>query len=827
MLKEAKMLMYHRRRRITKGIIILCSLIPFLLYLCGCPPINPIEAPAATSPSPSASTPSPSSSPPAVIPATLFYVSTCGNDANPGSSDLPWRTLQKAANSLLPNETVIVRQGFYPEALVIARGGAGENARLSFVSDTPLGAKCLRIEVKANWVSIDGFEIEENAIEAGLSIHGSDYTTVNNCYIHDCPMFGIMLRHAANSTPIKLPSHFKLSNNLLEHNGQVGIRIKGSYGLVENNTITRTVAYHPKTAGIAISANDADGMQIFGDNHVIRGNIMADIANPAENAISGTLAPHVDFFQSWDRAAVVPTEVIITDCLIENNYCWSDHPYSKALIIESVEGSAAAHNITVRNNIFEFRDAGIFIKQYSAGLPHHDIFIYNNVFTAKLDDAPWGGAIALNNVDNYKVFNNIMLDCHPVIREITGSGLVDYNFAWYSDNRTAHFTSPSIKPHERIGNPGLLSFSGIAGSNDYHLKADSSLLDQGWPETPVMSDFTGAPRPQGAGYDPGPYESGGNEVFETSISLPKWPDGKKAALIIQFDDGTPGHARLSLAAMDNHDLTGTWYINPGRDTYATDLALWESAPERGQELANHTMHHRSVSDEAEMEKEVEDAALEIWRIRGHAARGSLMGFCQSDSTSWNWSPETKQRILGDLRNVDRQSYPGLSYAGYTNHSVPTGASAATMYTTVPTIISGGNWGRISFHGIVSLTGTTDAGVGAVHIDELNQFLEMLVAVKSELWVAGQSELWKYSQERQNSSVNVIESCPDYITLDLVSILSALYDLPIDLEVRVPSSWKRCRAQQGTRTAVYPLLSANSAVVKAIPNGGRVILSASE
>lgn len=437
--------------------------------------------------------------------SVLYYVSTTGVDANPGSSNQPWRTLRKAANTLGPGETAIVRSGFYDEVLTLNRGGTSDTARVSVVSETLHGAKCKRIVIKADYVCIDAFEVEEEAIEAGVSIHGSDHTVVSHCYIHDCPENGISLRHATDG---KLPSHFILSGNRIEHNGQVGIRIKGSHGLVENNTISRTVAYHPKTTGIAIRGTDADGMHVFGEHHVIRNNIIANLGDPAENDIAGARAPHVDFFQSWDRAAVAPSEVIMGDCLIENNYCWSTHPYSKGLIIESVDGTMGAHDITVRNNVFEFRDAGIFLQQFTAGFPHRKILVYNNIFTARLGDGPWGGAVRMNGVVDYQVFNNIMVNCHPVIRQITGTGFIDYNFAWYSDGSTVRFTTPAAQAHEAVGDPGFACFSGVHGGNDYHFSSDSALIDRGNPVTPTSCDLDGGARPLGAGFDPGPYEYG-------------------------------------------------------------------------------------------------------------------------------------------------------------------------------------------------------------------------------------------------------------------------------------------------------------------------------
>jgi len=42
-----------------------------------------------------------------------LYVATTGSDTNPGTLAAPWKTVQKAANTALPGQTVCVRGGVY------------------------------------------------------------------------------------------------------------------------------------------------------------------------------------------------------------------------------------------------------------------------------------------------------------------------------------------------------------------------------------------------------------------------------------------------------------------------------------------------------------------------------------------------------------------------------------------------------------------------------------------------------------------------------------------------------------------------------------------
>jgi len=80
------------------------------------PPVASPPPPVASPPPPVASPPPPP--PPPVVggcPSSAFYVSTSGNDGNPGTVTAPWRTIQKAASSLQPGQTACLRDGVYEE----------------------------------------------------------------------------------------------------------------------------------------------------------------------------------------------------------------------------------------------------------------------------------------------------------------------------------------------------------------------------------------------------------------------------------------------------------------------------------------------------------------------------------------------------------------------------------------------------------------------------------------------------------------------------------------------------------------------------------------
>jgi parallel beta-helix repeat protein len=419
-----------------------------------------------------------------------FYVSTSGNDNNPGTKDLPWKTLQKAADNAKPGQTVVVKEGDYNEYVTITNSGTSNDKRIIFFAEAIHGSSCLGFKIQGSYITIDGFDVEADGITnwTGIYIDYSSYVDVINCFVHECPIGGIRSIGTENN---------RFINNILDHNGQCGISLIGSDGLIEGNEIYRSVQYHPKGNEPGFTGADADGLRIFGDNHTIRGNIVENIADPAD---SGNIDPHSDCIQTWDGGA--NGRPIMTNTIIEGNFFSVSHPSGKGIIITALNGNAC-HHIIVRNNIIEFSDIGI--SAYNG--EYHDIFVYNNIFKAKIDDSPWGTSVSFKNIENYSFVNNITVDCHPEHRHIVaGNGIVDYNIAWNSDGSLPTLL-PAVQAHEMRGtDPKFVTYTGNHGQNDYHLQVNSPAINSGVSVDGLLYDFDSISRPQGQDFDIGAFE---------------------------------------------------------------------------------------------------------------------------------------------------------------------------------------------------------------------------------------------------------------------------------------------------------------------------------
>ncbi len=72
------------------------------------------------------------------------------SDANPGTEDLPFLTIARAATNLQPGDTLCVHPGVYRECVVIPRSGTAEK-RITIESVEPLGAVITGADIVTGW----------------------------------------------------------------------------------------------------------------------------------------------------------------------------------------------------------------------------------------------------------------------------------------------------------------------------------------------------------------------------------------------------------------------------------------------------------------------------------------------------------------------------------------------------------------------------------------------------------------------------------------------------------------------------------------------------
>src|SRR5690349_9564856 len=80
----------------------------------------------------------------------------------------------------------------------------------------------------------------------------------------------------------------------------------------------------------------------------------------------------------------------------------------------------------------------------------------------------------------------------------------------------------------------------------------------------------------------------------TATEAPRfdWPDGKKAAVSLAYDDALDSQLDNAIPALDRHGLKGSFYLVPANPPVRLRMDDWRAAARNGHELGNHTLFHQ-------------------------------------------------------------------------------------------------------------------------------------------------------------------------------------------------------------------------------------------
>jgi hypothetical protein len=378
-----------------------------------------------------------------------YHVSPTGSDSNPGSETRPFRTIQKAADSVKPGDTVLVDDGVYAYSgpndchgkvvVCVSRGGAPDNW-VVFRSKNKWRAKVDGGDGKAG----AGFEVRGGA--SYVRIQDFEMTGLANA---DGSAGGIELFDGG--------SYFQAIGNHIYNigrvctntsNGQIGIYIKADNVLVEGNLIHDVGRLTPGQRGCQPSNNywqnhDHGVYHSAGDHVTIRNNIIYNIK------------------QGWSIQV------------------W---PKSRA-------------HMNILNNTIAFGNqndgklGAIVMRGPSRdGMNVSDSTIANNIFYGVNTAAIWMGSASgekPTRLANVRISNNIISNGVLLFAEknVDASGLT---LADNLEKTDPKFVAPA--------------------AFDFRLRSDSPAIDAGLALPGVANDYDGRVRPRGGRVDIGAYE---------------------------------------------------------------------------------------------------------------------------------------------------------------------------------------------------------------------------------------------------------------------------------------------------------------------------------
>lgn len=435
----------------------------------------------------------------ACIPAALaetFYVGGNGaSDANPGTTDSPWASLQFAADNVQAGDRVIVRAGHY-QGFHLTTSGT-EFARIEFMAESgaiidqvnPVTPDGINLEL-VSWITIEGFTLigtgNDATSRAGIRVVGEGFASTAAF------SQGVIVR-----------------NNIARNWGKWGILAGFADDLlIESNTTEQSFDEH----GIYVSNS--------GDRPVIRFNRILD------NHANGI---HLNGDIHTGNTALPEVDGIISGALIDGN-----------LIVGNGTGGGSGINgdglqsARIQNNVLiDNHASGISLYQIDGGGPSTNGLIINNTLI-NAADARW--VINLQNgATGATVFNNILFNRNPSsfrgsilandgseIGLISDYNLLDPRFQTDDDNPAfglGSWQALGFDPNSvAIDQAQLTALFTDLANQDPSLAEGSAAIDFGIASLNGQSapdhDFIGNMRPDGLTFDAGAFEAvTGNVIF--------------------------------------------------------------------------------------------------------------------------------------------------------------------------------------------------------------------------------------------------------------------------------------------------------------------------
>jgi parallel beta-helix repeat protein len=405
--------------------------------------------------------------------ATTYYVAPNGSDTNAGTAAAPWRTLQKAADTMTPGDTARIADGDYSGGIVQSTPGT-TNAPITFQADHPglavvhgdqTTARDAFFVTYADYIVVDGLTIRQ-ANRAGIRIDNSNSVTVRNCRLLNNARWGIFTDFSDDL----LLEYNECAGSVLEHG--IYVSNSGDRPVIRFNTV-----HDNNAAGIQINADPAEQDASLGtrgdgitENAVVESNIVFG------NGAGGTAGINL---------ASVRSSRIVNN-LLYNNLAggiagWDDG--------DGIEWGCK-NNIILHNTVYFRPGEGrwcVSLKNGSTGN-----VVENNIL--------WGGARGAIEYDN----DSSLQSDYNLLRSVGGWGVAtdedtDAYYA-FSDWQAASGNDT----HSSVADPLFVHPAGAP--YDFHLDSGSPAIDSGIDRPDVTADLDGHPRPIDARWDIGCYE---------------------------------------------------------------------------------------------------------------------------------------------------------------------------------------------------------------------------------------------------------------------------------------------------------------------------------
>ncbi len=287
--------------------------------------------------------------------------------------------------------------------------------------------------------------------------------------------------------------------------------------------------------------------------------------------------------------------------------------------------------------------------------------------------------------------------------------------------------------------------------------------------------------------------------LKAQVVVANWPNGKKAALSITFDDNCPGQFTHARPALDARGYKGTFFvITGGSQCGLRDWDTLRSVARAGHEIGSHSVTHPQLQtlDTARIGAELRDSHAEIQRQIPNLPTKLTIAWPSGRGGGSTRKEDTIRMIAGPYYLAGRSASSGQGWDSYTaylnpffkNYYLQVGTylqgpsvTGAAFGQTIRACLNAGGLMSLLYHGIET------GGFNNIPITLFEEHLDTL-ANHPDLWITTFGQMLRYHNQARQTTVTNVTSSNTYYGFTLADTLNATdYDETLTIKLDVAST----------------------------------------